>query len=236
MGEPRPRSEAQRRASAENFKRARAARHNKLPPPDRPLAHYLDVKLLERAASADLSDSQLAMILHVEKKLIKRLRTRPDWIEIVERGKAHAKQVVESSLFARCTGTEYEEVTRERVLIGRVRQIEKKDKEGPLDPVKGSTAASGHGQERIYGVKAALVVTKTVRKRIEPDTEAIKFYLSNVDSVNWKIRTQQDQTTTRKLEIAELSGKTRDELIAIRDRLRKRIEELRAGRDAAAKN
>ena len=222
-------------AARERMARARKAKDQAGPRALKPLDKLIDLKILERAAEADLSDKQLARVLGISTRLLKRVRTRPDWLAIVNRGKRQAAKVVESSLFARCTGTEYDEVTKERVLIGRLRQAEKAaDKAGPMD--KAMTSLSGHGQERIFDIRPALIVTKVVQKRVEPDTEAIKFYLSNVDPAHWKIRTQQDQTLTRKLEFAELAGKTREELIALRDRIRKRVEELKAAGAAAVKN
>jgi len=222
---------AKKRAIAlENLKKA----HGIVKAQDFPLEKYIDLKALERVAEAELTDKQLAVVLDINQRTMKMLRRRADFLEILNKGKAGAKKAVESSLFAAAIGDEYEEITRERVLIGRVRQIGKEDKPGPQEMKL--SAGSGHGQERIYSMKNALVITKTVTKRIARDVEAIKFYLSNIDPSNWKIRSQTDANITKRVEFTELVGKTRDDMAALRDRIGKRIAEVKATKEAVVKN
>jgi len=231
--------EKKRRIVAENRKKA----HKTADTLEYPLDHYVDLKALEKAAQADLTDKQLATVLGVHQKTIKKLRTRADFLDFIHHGKKEAKKAVESSLYASALGTEYEEVTRERVLIGRVRQLNRSEKGtklvkdgGPLDGKTVAEGGSGHGQERIYSVKATLVITKTLTKRIAGDVEAQKFYLSNIDPSNWKIRSQTDANITKRVEFTELLGKTRDDMTALRDRIGKRVAEIKATKEAVVKN
>jgi hypothetical protein len=229
---------ARKRARAiENLKLARATERI----PTKALHDLIDVKALERCANADLTDKQLAIVLEITPRQLKSLRLRPDFIEIMARGKAEATKVVESSLFAAATGVEFQEITRERVLVGRVRDLtaEQKEQGSPLQaPTKGhkDRYGAGHGQERIYHVENKLVITKIVSKRTPADVEAIKFYLSNVEPAKWKIRSNVDSSTVRKVEVAELAGKNVDQMRDVLHKVNQRIKSLENAADSAVKN
>ncbi|RXM79238.1 transposase [Clostridium tetani] len=123
--------------------------------------------LVEGWARNGLTDEQIAKNLGIGlTTFYKYKKEHSELSEALKKGKEVIDFEVENALLKRALGYEYEEVTKERIL--------KKDEQGePLTDIHGFP---------IY----EMVVTKTVKKEVTPDTTAQIFWLKNRKPEEWR--------------------------------------------------
>ncbi|AJA42514.1 transposase/terminase small subunit (endogenous virus) [Clostridium phage phiCT453A] len=123
--------------------------------------------LVEGWARNGLTDEQIAKNLGIGYSTLKEYKKKyPAFLAALKKGKEVIDFEVENALLKRALGYEYEEVTKERIL--------KKDEQGkPLTDIHGFP---------IY----EMVVTKTVKKEVTPDTTAQIFWLKNRKPEDWR--------------------------------------------------
>ncbi|BDR86116.1 transposase [Clostridium tetani] len=123
--------------------------------------------LVEGWARNGLTDEQIAKNLGIGYSTLKEYKKKyPAFLAALKKGKEVIDFEVENALLKRALGYEYEEVTKERIL--------KKDEQGkPLTDIHGFP---------IY----EMVVTKTVKKEVTPDTTAQIFWLKNRKPEEWR--------------------------------------------------
>lgn len=123
--------------------------------------------LVEGWARNGLTDEQIAKNLGIGlTTFYKYKKEHSELSEALKKGKEVIDFEVENALLKRALGYEYEEVTKERIL--------KKDEQGkPLTDIHGFP---------IY----EMVVTKTVKKEVIPDTTAQIFWLKNRKPEEWR--------------------------------------------------
>ena len=69
-----------------------------------------------------------------------------------------------------------------------------------------------------------LTLTRRTRKHMPADTEALKFYLSNVDPDNWKIKQDSAVSYEKRVEVKELAGMTLAEMVETANRIKAEVE------------
>ncbi|RXI38707.1 transposase [Clostridium tetani] len=123
--------------------------------------------LVEGWARNGLTDEQIAKNLGIGlTTFYKYKKEHSELSKALKKGKEVIDFEVENALLKRALGYEYEEVTKERIL--------KKDEQGkPLTDIHGFP---------IY----EMVVTKTVKKEVTPDTTAQIFWLKNRKPEEWR--------------------------------------------------
>lgn len=123
--------------------------------------------LVEGWARNGLTDEQIAKNLGIGlTTFYKYKKEHSELSEALKKGKEVIDFEVENALLKRALGYKYEEVTKERIL--------KKDEQGkPLTDIHGFP---------IY----EMVVTKTVKKEVTPDTTAQIFWLKNRKPEEWR--------------------------------------------------
>lgn len=123
--------------------------------------------LVEGWARNGLTDEQIAKNLDIHISTFYDYKKKyPEFSEALKKGKEVIDFEVENALLKRALGYEYEEVTKERIL--------KKDEEGkPLTDIHGFPIHE-------------MVVTKTVKKEVTPDTTAQIFWLKNRKPQEWR--------------------------------------------------
>lgn len=123
--------------------------------------------LIEGWARNGLTDEQIAKNLGIAYSTFREYKKKYSALSAaLKKGKEVIDFEVENALLKRALGYEYEEVTKERIL--------KKDEHGkPLTDIHGFP---------IY----EMVVTKTVKKEVTPDTTAQIFWLKNRKSEEWR--------------------------------------------------
>lgn len=156
--------------------------------------------LIEGWARNGLTDEQIAKNLGISKDTFyKYKKDHADFSDALKRGKEVIDFEVENALLKRALGYEYTEVTKERIM--------KKDERG--QPVV-----------NIHGVPLyEMVVTKTVKKEVVPDTTAQIFWLKNRRPKDW--RDKQDVEHSGSVDInnpyEELSTEELKKLVALGD-------------------
>jgi len=184
------------------------------------LGDKIDLRQVERFASAGLTLNQIALTLGVSERTIRRWRVNPEWLAAENRGKSSAKAIVEASLFQKATGYFVEELEWERVEVIR-------KKRGKSTPGQAEGGEGGRGTKPVYDTATELVLMKKRKKHYAPDTLAIMYYLNNKDPDTWKNRTDLDaRITGKKVEVLELRGAT----VADLKQLNARIAEAKARR------
>lgn len=120
--------------------------------------------LIEAWARDGLVDDQIANNLGIGVATLYEYKNKyPEFAEALKNGKDDVDVIVENSLLKRAVGFEYEEVTRE-----------------PLyNPVTGEPILGDDGEPKI-------VVTKVIRKMVNPDTTAQIFWLKNRRPKQWR--------------------------------------------------
>ncbi|WMJ79550.1 helix-turn-helix domain-containing protein [Clostridium sp. MB40-C1] len=123
--------------------------------------------LIEGWARNGLTDEQIAKNLGISKTTFyKYIKEHNELSERLKKGKEVIDFEVENALLKRALGYEYEEVTRERKV--------KKD-------------ARGNIMVNIHGLPCyEMVVTKTIKKEVNPDTTAQIFWLKNRKPKEWR--------------------------------------------------
>lgn len=123
--------------------------------------------LIEGWARNGLTDEQIAKNLGIAYSTFREYKKKYSALSAaLKKGKEVIDFEVENALLKRALGYEYEEVTKERIL--------KKDEQGkPLTDIHGFP---------IY----EMVVTKTVKKEVTPDTTAQIFWLKNRKPEEWR--------------------------------------------------
>jgi transposase-like protein len=134
----------------------------------------------------------------VESTLYDWKNTFPEFAEAFEIGHHYRHQNVKNSLYKKCNGFEYDEVTKER--------MEVKGK-NPEDPPK-----------------FKMVVTKKVRKFVVPSDSAIEFYLTNHLPDEYKHKSEVNNNINGSLGIRSdgMTNEQKDDL------LRKQASKLQA--------
>lgn len=123
--------------------------------------------LVEGWARDGLTDEQIAKNLGIGKTAFYKYKNEhTEFANTLKRGKEVIDYEVENALLKRALGYEYTEVTKERIL--------KKDE-------KGQPCVDIHG----FPVHE-MVVTKTVKKEVVPDTTAQIFWLKNRKPKDWR--------------------------------------------------
>ena len=123
--------------------------------------------LVEGWARNGLTDEQIAKNLDISMSTFYEYKKKySEFSEALKKGKEVIDFEVENALLKRALGYEYEEVTKERIL--------KKDEQG-------KSLTDIHGFP-IY----EMVVTKTVKKEVTPDTTAQIFWLKNRKPEEWR--------------------------------------------------
>jgi hypothetical protein len=123
--------------------------------------------LVEGWARDGLTDEQIAKNLGIGKTAFyKYKKEHAEFANTLKRGKEVIDYEVENALLKRALGYEYTEVTKERILD--------RDEAGqPLVDIHGLPCYK-------------MVVTKTVKKEVAPDTTAQIFWLKNRKPKDWK--------------------------------------------------
>jgi transcriptional regulator with XRE-family HTH domain len=123
--------------------------------------------LVEGWARDGLTEEQIAKNLSISRSTLNDYKKKyPDFLNTLKRGKEVIDYEVENALLKRALGYEYTEVTKERI-------IDRDDKGQPLVDIHGFPCYK-------------MVVTKTVKKEIAPDTTAQIFWLKNRKPKDWK--------------------------------------------------
>ena len=119
------------------------------------------------ACTEGFSDKKLAKLFGVKEQTINRWKiSYPKFCECLVKGKdKYNVSKVEGSLRTRAFGYSYNEITKEPMI--------EKDSNGDL-------ILDDDGKPIIK-----MVTSKTVRKRVHPDTRAIQFFLKNRDPERW---------------------------------------------------
>ncbi|WP_286909645.1 transposase [Clostridium sp. UBA1652] len=123
--------------------------------------------LIEGWARDGLTDEQIANNLGIGKTAFyKYKKEHVNFANALKKGKEVIDFEVESSLLKRALGYEYTEVTKERIM--------RKDEKGqPITDIHGFPCYD-------------MVVTKTVKKEVVPDTTAQIFWLKNRRPDKWR--------------------------------------------------
>jgi len=123
--------------------------------------------LIEGWARDGLTDEQIAANLGIGKTAFyKYKKEHTNFANALKKGKEVIDFEVENSLLKRALGYEYTEVTKERIM--------KKDEKGqPVTDIHGFPCYE-------------MVVTKTVKKEVVPDTTAQIFWLKNRRPDKWR--------------------------------------------------
>lgn len=123
--------------------------------------------LIEGWARDGLTDEQIAANLGIGKTAFyKYKKEHTNFANALKKGKEVIDFEVENSLLKRALGYEYEEVTKERIM--------RKDEKGqPITDIHGFPCYD-------------MVVTKTVKKEVVPDTTAQIFWLKNRRPDKWR--------------------------------------------------
>lgn len=123
--------------------------------------------LVEGWARQGLTDEQIAKNLDIHISTFYDYKKKyPEFSEALKKGKEVIDFEVENALLKRALGYEYTEVTQERVL--------RKDERGhPITDIHGFPCYE-------------MVVTKTVKKEVVPDTTAQIFWLKNRKPEQWR--------------------------------------------------
>lgn len=123
--------------------------------------------LVEGWARQGLTELQIAKNLGISKATLENYKKQHlDFLYSLKKGKEVIDFEVENAMLKRALGYEYNEVTKERVL--------KKDEKGhPITDIHGSPCYE-------------MVVTKTVKKEVVPDTTAQIFWLKNRKPEQWR--------------------------------------------------
>lgn len=123
--------------------------------------------LVEGWARNGLTDEQIAKNLGISiQTFYTYKKDHLEFFEALKRGKEVIDFEVESALLKRALGYEYTEVTKERVI--------RKDERGqPVTDIHGFPCYE-------------MVVTKTVKKEVVPDTTAQIFWLKNRKPKDWR--------------------------------------------------
>lgn len=125
------------------------------------------LNLVEGWARNGLTDEQIAHNLGIDTATFYRYKKKYcEFCEALKRGKEVIDIEVENALLKRALGYSYTEVTEERVL--------RKDERGqPITDIHGFPCYE-------------MVVTKTVKKEVTPDTTAQIFWLKNRKPEMWR--------------------------------------------------
>lgn len=123
--------------------------------------------LIEGWARDGLTDEQIAANLGIGKTAFyKYKKEHTNFANALKRGKEVIDFEVENSLLKRALGYEYTEVTKERIM--------RKDEKGkPITDIHGFPCYD-------------MVITKTVKKEVVPDTTAQIFWLKNRRPDKWR--------------------------------------------------
>lgn len=123
--------------------------------------------LVEGWARDGLTDEQIAKNLGIGKTAFYKYKKEyTEFADILKRGKEVIDYEVENALLKKALGYEYTEITKERVVM--------KDEHGKI-------------LTDIQGVPCyEMVVTKIVKKEVNPDTTAQKFWLKNRKPMEWR--------------------------------------------------
>lgn len=123
--------------------------------------------LIEGWARDGLTDKQIAKNLGIGIRTFYEYKnTYPQFSQSLKKGKEVIDFEVENSLLKRALGYEYTEVTKERIM--------RKDEKGqPITDIHGFPCYD-------------MVVTKTVKKEVVPDTTAQIFWLKNRRPDKWR--------------------------------------------------
>ncbi|APM40557.1 transposase [Clostridium kluyveri] len=123
--------------------------------------------LVEGWAREGLTEVQIAKNLGISESTLNDYKKKyPEFLESLKKGKEVIDFEVENALLKRALGYKYDEVTQERIL--------QKDEYGKV-------ITDIHGFP-IY----KMVVTKTVKKEVAPDTTAQIFWLKNRKPKEWR--------------------------------------------------
>ncbi|WP_368489304.1 transposase [Clostridium sp. BJN0013] len=123
--------------------------------------------LVEGWARDGLTEGQIAKNLGISESTLNGYKKKyPEFLQSLKKGKEVIDFEVENALLKRALGYEYTEVTRERMI--------RKDE-------KGKVLTDIHGFPTYD-----MVVTKTVKKEVTPDTTAQIFWLKNRKPEEWR--------------------------------------------------
>lgn len=123
--------------------------------------------LVEGWARNGLTDEQIAKNLGISKTAFyKYKKNYAEFANSIKKGKEIVDFEVENALLKRALGYEHTETTKERIMM--------KDE-------------NGHPVVDIHGMPCyKIVVTKTIKKQVAPDTKAQIFWLKNRKSQEWR--------------------------------------------------
>ncbi|MBV4438600.1 transposase [Clostridium tyrobutyricum] len=123
--------------------------------------------LVEGWARDGLTELQIAHNLGISKATMEKYKKEhSDFLYSLKRGKEVVDFEVENALLKRALGYQYDEVTKERIV--------RKDEHGKI-------------LTDIHGFPTyEMVVTKTVKKEVAPDTTAQIFWLKNRKPEQWR--------------------------------------------------
>lgn len=123
--------------------------------------------LVEGWARDGLTELQIAHNLGISKATMEKYKKEhSDFLYSLKKGKEVVDFEVENALLKRALGYEYEEITKERIV--------RKDEHGKI-------------LTDIHGFPTyKMVVTKTVKKQVAPDTTAQIFWLKNRKPEQWR--------------------------------------------------
>lgn len=138
------------------------------------------LKLIESWAKEGLIDVQIAKMMGIHEATFYDWKQKfPEFSEAVKKGKAVADQLVESALFKRATGFEYEEQTYETITVTE------------------TSVEEEFGEEVIYQKPVQKeIMTKRVVKQAAPETAAAKFWLQNRKPDEWRDRRETELSVT----------------------------------------
>jgi hypothetical protein len=119
-------------------------------------------KIVEGAARAALTDTQIAGVLGITERTLNAWKVDPEFLSALKKGKDQADRLVVDGLFVRAQGYSITEVTRESVVTA-------KGVDGKPDTVE-------------------LRIAKVVEKHVPADVTAQIFWLKNRQPKDWRDR------------------------------------------------
>ncbi len=124
----------------------------------------LDLGAVEKLYAAGLIDADVGFALGLSERTINRYKGNDRFKAVIKDGRNEANKKVIRSLYQKCLGYNYAEVTMEPVLA-TVQQA---------------------GVKKKVALSEQLRVTKSVIKHVPADQSSIEFFLTNRDPDEWK--------------------------------------------------
>lgn len=169
-----------------------------------------------------------ANALGVSDRTIRRWKRSPEFLSALKEHEEAASDEVEAGLFDISKGFEYEEVTKELVLIERRRgekpKIAVEDAQQAADLAE--TVTMLPGGKLLFGTH--MVVTKTVTKLYPPNPTAAALWLTNKRRDGWKNRSDVTGEFKGMVQVRELGNLSVQELTVLGNVLTQLAKTLKA--------